>query len=883
MRGMDTVAEGTYDFKKVVTDECKAIEIRRNALKRKDKKIRELPGAPKGCESVLDTIGLALSGGGIRSAAFCIGALQVLELSRALKKIDYLSTVSGGGYTGCCLTAALNNHHTKTKNKDVPPIFASTMSNTETPTVQHIRDYSNYLFPDNVFDVFQDLGIILRGIAANILLVFPWLLFAAALTLWCMATNNGVDVTANDILNSRNIDSFTATYILLGVGFALLLLWAFRRSMPSTERAREIPTNWTRFIGGFVVIIILCAFFNAQPTVLRSIVRFENAVNATAVIMPSTATTAAPTAPDAKSATAPAPNACALEPKDQCGEKTQATAQWGDAIARFLISWMKNAVIYLAPLAAFVGFISGKLNFIAKRAQETPGIRATLTSVTIMGVIIVAGCIVPLLLWISYLELCYWAIEPGPFQTAVLSLESVITSGVSVIAEWLAAVARPVWKDFAWPKPMIFAPGPVAQAYLWFWVGLVLLAGFLSPNGNSIHRLYRDRLSKAFLIQPKDKLTAGDEEIKPLDHIKLSGLSDTDAPYHLINCALNIQASKIANRRGRNADFFLFSKNYVGSATTGYVRTTEMQDAEPGVDLATVMAVSGAAASSNMGGNTIKPWTLSLAMLDVRLGFWLRNPRYINVSSWVRNAWHYMTSPYFLYEICGLLNEWRWYVYLTDGGHIENLGIYELLRRRCRLIIAVDAEADDRMDFNSLIQLQRYARIDLGIRIELPWQKIRLVSLDTNNVMDREGNPVSIISRAGPHCAIGRIHYPGGEGLLLYVKSSLSGDESDYVMDYKRRNPYFPHETTGDQMFTEEQFEAYRSLGFHALAGVFSGRDEVAMPDTDGSVTAKRATGDSQARMMKTIHKLLGLHAPIVMPTTVIVPPSGVRTTDIQR
>ena len=63
-------------------------------------------------------------------------------------------------------------------------------------------------------------------------------------------------------------------------------------------------------------------------------------------------------------------------------------------------------------------------------------------------------------------------------------------------------------------------------------------------------------------------------------------------------------------------------------------------------------------------------------------------------------------------------------VYVTDGGHIENLGLYELLRRRCKLIVVVDAEADPTMDFPSFIDLQRYARIDLGIRIRIPWKEI---------------------------------------------------------------------------------------------------------------------------------------------------------------
>jgi hypothetical protein len=91
---------------------------------------------------------------------------------------------------------------------------------------------------------------------------------------------------------------------------------------------------------------------------------------------------------------------------------------------------------------------------------------------------------------------------------------------------------------------------------------------------------------------------------------------------------------------------------------------------------------------------------------------------------------------YFLFELLGLLNEKRKSVYLTDGGHIDNLGMYELLRRRCHVIIAIDSEADAQMAFSSFVKLQAHARIDLGVRIELPWNKIRKTNLDTGAAID---------------------------------------------------------------------------------------------------------------------------------------------------
>ena len=98
----------------------------------------------------------------------------------------------------------------------------------------------------------------------------------------------------------------------------------------------------------------------------------------------------------------------------------------------------------------------------------------------------------------------------------------------------------------------------------------------------------------------------------------------------------------------------------------------------------------------------------------------------------------------------------------------------------------------------------------------------------------------TVVSSPGPHCAIGRVLYAdGAQGLLLYFKSSVTGDEKDYILDYKRRNPTFPHETTADQFFTEEQFEAYRALGFHILKS----------NEPEGIVAALRACGVLDGRV----------------------------------
>lgn len=154
-----------------------------------------------------------------------------------------------------------------------------------------------------------------------------------------------------------------------------------------------------------------------------------------------------------------------------------------------------------------------------------------------------------------------------------------------------------------------------------------------------------------------------------------------------------------------------------------------------------------------------------------------------------------------LAEMLMRLNERGRWVNLSDGGHIENLATLELLRRRCRVIVIGDGEADPDMHFAGLATLMRTARIDLGIEIDLHLGDLRLGS-------DRY---------CRDHLAIGRISYPGDPepGFLLYLKSSVTGDEDEVVAEYRNRSTSFPHESTADQFFNEGQFEAYRALGEH--------------------------------------------------------------------
>ncbi|HTO64392.1 MAG TPA: patatin-like phospholipase family protein, partial [Bradyrhizobium sp.] len=702
-------------------------------------------------------IGLALSGGGIRSAAFSLGVLQALDSAEVLKKVDYLSTVSGGGYIGCSLSSGM------TATEGHFP-FASYLSEDETPSLQHIRDYSNYLFPQGAADVLRNASVYARGLVANAILILPFLLIGAALTIFSKPYAGAVigpNFVGFHIPDAFNLHHFVVSTYLALLLLAALIVWGIGRSLALFETSTEVPSWAMRWVGRLVLLLLFVLFCEIQPFILDAMF-----------------------------------------------------AQGESGFLPSLVSWIKSIVLVLSPVAAAIAFVARKFGEVIKSSLESERLRDQIPGYVAKLSVYVAAAIVPLLLWLVYLELSFWGICNGEC--------------VNLAAPgWLVAAADHfpgAWTP-DWPAGI---PQPIAWLYVAIAVACVIIALFLRPNANSLHPLYRDRLAKAFIFKPEKIVPRDETGVQPaLEslHRKLSGLSDADSPYHLINTALNVQDSKAVNRRGRNADFFLFSRNYVGSRATRYVATTAMEAAMPTLDLATAMAASGAAASANMGSASIKPLTPTLALLNIRLGYWLRNPKQVDKGP----GWNPAANFYFLLEMFGLLTERRRSVYVTDGGHIENLGIYELLRRRCQVIIAVDAEADGQMAFGSFNVLERYALIDLGVRIDLPWQKITDTSKATGKAIDEKGDADK---QFGPHVAVGEIGYPGNrKGILIYIKSSLTGDENDYIFHYKKRYGAFPQETTADQLFSEEQFEAYRALGFHSAHRFFDRRDQFAHRD----------------------------------------------------
>jgi hypothetical protein len=277
---------------------------------------------------------------------------------------------------------------------------------------------------------------------------------------------------------------------------------------------------------------------------------------------------------------------------------------------------------------------------------------------------------------------------------------------------------------------------------------------------------------------------------------------------HVVNTTLNLVGGKNLAWQQRKAEPFAFSPLHAGCFRVGYRRSRDY-GGEKGVSLGTAQAISGAAASSNMGYYTTSPvLSLVLTLFNVRLGWWLGNPGPAGHDTFYRGSPRLSISPV-VQEALGLTDDTSAYVYLTDGGHFENLALYEMVLRRCRLIVLSDGSGDGKFEFADLGDAVRKIRIDLGIPIVFDEVPIFAKPPATG--------------RFG-YWAFGRIRYTeideGPEvrdGLLIYIKPSVYGVEPRDVVQYKIANAEFPHQSTGDQFFDEAQFESYRTLGWHVM------------------------------------------------------------------
>lgn len=399
----------------------------------------------------------------------------------------------------------------------------------------------------------------------------------------------------------------------------------------------------------------------------------------------------------------------------------------------------------------------------------------------------------------------------------------------------------------------------VGDSYQWLAgsiIASIVLGYFVNHNKLSPHYFYRDRISEAYLlteIERAHRMTVLRDAMEmPLTALHGCSRPATDqsgngdkirayyegwrnpAPYHLISAAINLGGSRDLTRKDRKSGYWLFSKLFCGSVHTGFRATDKYRDGE--TKLARALTISGAAASSAMGAHTFFAQAFATVVFNVRLGHWLENPS--NAARTKRNEGLVFWPWYLMKEVLMSTSETDTLVNLSDGGHTgDNVGIYPLLQRRCKVIIASDAEADTHLAFGSFTEALRHAYIDEGINVDIDLSMIR---------------PDPITGRSRSHCAVGRIRYPDRPdqvSYLIYMKNSLTGDEPEPILNYHVSFDRFPHESTADQFFSDAQFESYRALGAHLAETTFSRwtRSEGASLRTWHAAKSAQATGKKGA------------------------------------
>ena len=860
-----TLAEIPSTFREVMEMESAAVAESRRHRGRKDG----------------STIGLALSGGGIRSATFNLGVIQGLAKLNLLNRFDYLSTVSGGGYIGSWLVAWLKRTCTPDRANPDPIEMVTRLlvksGEDEVKEIRWLRKHSNYLTPKlGLFgaDTWTVVATYTRNLVLNLLILvlalsavitLPHILVVCAVNvsqspdapgtlrtvmtwsglslLWVASffvvynlSALGISIPRYEwLMKQSRVQAFIVIPILLAAIPAMLYVATLKvGDLPRLGSWLMIPTElyvgiW--FIGGFLVYI----FQNISD--LRLNVPIDQSV-----------------------------------PLER---------DLGSVILKRFVFLLSSWKTWLPIVAAI--FIAGALTgllmswaipvFVA--SSDDVQVRSRIIMVFgFPGIVLILSTAVVVqigIMGLNYSEdmrewwsrLGAWFMIYAISWTALFATAVYANAALSKVESLLVrAAAGGAWivstisgvligrskmtrladntsvRDVAGrAAPFIFAVGLLlllsclvyyvihadalwnnGQDAIWVPVGLFFSTGVVAcilssrvdVNEFSMHAMYRNRLIRCYLGASNEERVqhpfTGFDRNDDIQMVDLQGTRGYSGPYPIVNTTLNLVHGKDLALQERKAASFVFTPLYAGYDDV-YRRTGEE------FSLGTAVAISGAAASPNMGYHSSAALAFLMTVFNVRLGWWYRNPKR---GGSVGSRGPRLGLFYLLRELSGSTNDESNYVYLSDGGHFENLGLYELVRRRCKCIVVCDAGEDREASFGDLGGAIEKCRVDLGVEINIEMDDLRI-------------DPATGKSKS--HCAIGRIAYPNndgnkglprsGEGILVYLKATLTGREPVDVSAYKRHHPDFPHESTVDQWFSESQFESYRKLGIHSVLEVF--------------------------------------------------------------
>ncbi|WP_455220245.1 patatin-like phospholipase family protein [Kaarinaea lacus] len=697
---------------------------------------------------------LAFSGGGIRSASFCLGVMQALSYNRWLKKIDYLSTVSGGGYIGSSLTWLLSR---KWEATDVgvdrenfpygtyPIVGQETIGKAEDSAevkmvsakqryrgalLRYLRQNGKYLTPGQGISVMSLIGVVLRGSLLSIFVYFSLLVLLFTLLgetfLFKSIIDFGIVPSSDVLLAIPNISTVVASLLLL-----FFVFYAFAYS--------------------------LVAFFLSQRM-------------------------------DA---------ACDI------ARQSHALENFSYKLRRF------SEKLYKYLLTAFVLFVViGIVPVIYDQFSEDFAAKTSAAA----GM---TGLISTLLGIVSSIStfLKTSSVKPGKIPIGLLV-------AISTLLLWFGLLM------LAYHCMLWLSGQPVVIAAL---VAATLIFGFLANlNYISVHRYYRDRLMEVFMpdlqkiLKPEKSPSSASTEA---DKARLCNMcwypsimqqeapeSDETIPmpYHIINTNVVLVSSRIAKFRGRGGDNFVLTPAYCGSNATGWSSTRAFMKGR--MTLATAMAVSGAAVNPSTGvggeGVTRQPFlSMLMGLLNIRLGYWVSNPNPVKRPR-ITSIPNFFLPGLSEMVLRKNLNEESRFLQLTDGGHFENLALYELIRRKVRVIIACDAAADPEYQFTDLFNALEKIRADFGVLVTINAMQLK-------DLIPLKESDKQLMAYARQGFIMADILYPDREpGKFIYIKSSFFRELSADLYGYKQNQPEFPNEPTSDQFFDEKQFEAYRELGY---------------------------------------------------------------------
>lgn len=766
-------------------------------------------------------VGLALSGGGIRSATFCLGLIRGLAQNGLLSRFDYLSTVSGGGYIGAAIGRLIAHLGIDQAQQQLAAGSSSSLS--------WLRRYGRYLAPSGARDLGIGAATYLRAaIAVHFELAVLCILIACFVVLphaWQLHSDL---FKASDWTPSLSVwwPFAGGLWLLLAPG----LLAAYWGSRDPDQIARKEKAHWFTYLPALLIALALCW---ASWKIFYS--DWGCRVTSTDTPRP-------------------------------CGffdYFSKPLASSGLRLVGLLVLVSVVAGTLLSLLVSFAGANDRKPAAIARfRRGLTEALRAinlfvlalfamgTLDRFTwdlrqylygaswLVGGTSVGGLLVILSrsLFAPLQQISSKSDRPRLWSfNGILGILGLLAA-LAILIGWTTLVqglvfplglnSEHLWRQDALRNILIIA------AVCLGWIALTSM-NRESTNSSSLHSFYRARLSRAYLRIgnpdfhqcPPASRVHNVKVVAQSDDVPLAAYTPDrkGGPIHLINACLNQTRSRLGRVYNADRKGHRLTVSYLGFEIGE--TTIPTPDAKHMGSLGEWTAVSGAAASPGAGSYTSMGWALLLFMGGVRLGRWFpsfadaspQGSRWERFRHWSRDLKFGRLASEAIARFGGA-SERSWYV--SDGGHFENTAAHALIRREVDFILLADCGADPDFSLADLENLVRKSRIDFDAEIEFySSEGANLRFTDQSiTVLSRDELRLNFSKRGA---LLGRITYRRGQtdaaqwkqGTILVIKPNLHELLDADILAYASRNPAFPQQSTGDQFFDEAQWESYQRLG----------------------------------------------------------------------